>query len=101
MNIFLVPYNWARHVAMALVVGAAGFIAWWIFLFVTIALGPTLFSWGMFWTQGAEGWILLSWVATVIGTTSVFAEQALRRVPSTSALDCHCLQVFLRLARSR
>ncbi|TNE90762.1 MAG: hypothetical protein EP330_07485 [Deltaproteobacteria bacterium] len=81
MNIYLVPHNWARHVAVGLVVGGAGLLAWWSFLFIALQLGPSLFSIGLFWTSGMEGWWLLSWAATIIGAASVAAELGLRRAP--------------------
>ncbi|MCO4747506.1 MAG: hypothetical protein KC912_22085 [Proteobacteria bacterium] len=81
MNIYLVPHNWARHVAVGLVVGGAGLLAWWSFLGVTLVMGPSLFELGLLWTHGAEGWLLLSWAATVIGGASVAAEMGLRRAP--------------------
>lgn len=81
MNIYLVPHNWARHVAVGLVVGGAAVLAWWSFLFVTLQLGPSLFEMGLLWSAGAEGWLLLSWVSTVIGAASVAAELGLRRAP--------------------
>lgn len=81
MNIYLVPHNWARHVAVGLVVGSAGLLAWWSFLGVTLVFGPSLFEMGLMWSQGAEGWLLLSWCATVIGGASTAAEMGLRRAP--------------------
>ncbi len=79
MNIFLVPYNWTRHVAVALVVGGASLLAWWMFLHVRVWLGPTLHDWGVLWTPGAEGPLFLGLIAGTIAAASVLAEQALRR----------------------
>lgn len=79
MNIFLVPYNWTRHVAVALTVGGATLLAWWVFLHVRVWLGPTLFEWGLLWSEGMEGALFLAVISATIASASVFAEQGLRR----------------------
>lgn len=79
MNIFLVPYNWTRHVVLAIACGVGGFMAWWGFLHARVWLGPTLYDWGMLWSRGIEGPLFLGVVASTIAFVSIFAEHSLRR----------------------
>lgn len=76
MNIFLVPYTWARHVSVSLVVGAAAVITWWLVLAWEVVVGPWL---GVVWTQSLEGAVLLGFIAGAVGASSVLAEGSLRR----------------------
>src|SRR5690606_39774040 len=62
MNIFLVPYTWARHLAVPLVVAGAALLTWWSLLVVLVGLGPWLFRMGLLWRQGLEGAIFLGLV---------------------------------------
>lgn len=79
MNIYLIPYNLSRHFVMALYVGGAALVTWWLCLLVIVGLGPTLWGMGLWWSQAAEGIGLLSLSAGVIATASVLAEGSLRR----------------------
>ncbi|MBW1878092.1 MAG: hypothetical protein JRI25_17630 [Deltaproteobacteria bacterium] len=79
MNIYLVPYNWTRHVVVSIAVGGAAFMAWLLFLHARVWLGPTLFDWGLLWRPGAEGPLLLGFVAATIAFTSIYTEHSLRR----------------------
>lgn len=81
MNIFLVPYTWVRHVAPALVVAGAAVITWWALLWTSVSLGPTLYDMGVLWRPWFDGFLLLVFTGTVIGTTSVMVEGSLRRRP--------------------
>jgi hypothetical protein len=76
MNIFLVPYTWARHLAVSFVVGSAALLTWWVILQCEIVVFP-LIRFG--WRQGAEGAFLLSITAGVIAFVSVLADMSLRR----------------------
>ncbi len=79
MNIYLVPYNWTRHVVPALFGAGAGLLTWWAFLHVRVWLGPTLFSWGILYARGIEGPLFLGLLSGAIAFSSVLVEQSLRR----------------------
>jgi len=79
MNIYLVPYNWTRHVVVSLAVGGAAIMTWFLFLHVRVWLGPTLFKWGILWSEMAEGPLLLGLVAAAIAFASIYTEHSLRR----------------------
>ncbi|MBN2798494.1 MAG: hypothetical protein JXX28_05040 [Deltaproteobacteria bacterium] len=79
MNIFLIPYTWARHLVPALVVAGAMALYWWIFLVVTVQLGPSLYEMGLLWRQGAEGGYFLIFASVVVSFASLFVEGSLRR----------------------
>jgi hypothetical protein len=79
MNIYLIPYNWSRHVIMPMVVGAAGIVGWWISLVTIVAIGPVFHEWRIFWPQGFEGNVYVLLVASLIAGASVFAEGSIRR----------------------
>ncbi|MBA2321880.1 MAG: hypothetical protein H0V89_12090 [Deltaproteobacteria bacterium] len=79
MNIYLLPYSWARHVAVAWVVAGAAAIAWWLTLMFVLLLGPWFWQAGMMWKQGVEGALYLANVSGAIAFTSLYAEGALRR----------------------
>ncbi len=55
MNIFLVPYNWTRHVVVSLVIGGFALLAWWLYVLTSIGLGPWLFDNNLLWIQKMEG----------------------------------------------
>ena len=79
MNVYLIPYNTSRHFVMALYIGGAALLSWWVSLLVIVGLGPTFHSMGMWWSQGAEGIAMLAFASTVIATASMAAEGGLRR----------------------
>lgn len=83
MNIFLVPYTWARHVVAALVVGGAALLFWWIFLVLEVIVAPTI---GVLWALGWEGAFLLGFGSATIAASSVLVEASLRRLPLSSRL---------------
>jgi len=79
VNIYLVPYTWIRHIVVALNVGGAALMTWYVIQLWIIGLGPAFHDMGLYWTQAFEGTIFLAALAGVIGFTSVLAEGALRR----------------------
>lgn len=79
MNVYLIPYNNSRHFVLALYIGGAALLSWWFCLLVIVGLGPTFHDMGLWWSQGAEGIVMLSLAAGVISTASVVAEGGLRR----------------------
>lgn len=79
MNIYLVPYNWTRMVVCTVAVGGNALVAWLVFLHLRIWAGPTLFEWGLLWSRGLEGPLLLAFIACGISAASVYTEHALRR----------------------
>ncbi len=72
MNIFLIPYNWLRHLAMALWCASFGVLAWWSVLTVFVVLSPG-------WHPALDGAILISTLAGTITFASMVGEQMLRR----------------------
>ena len=40
VNIFLIPYNWLRHLAMALWCASFGVLAWWTVLTIFVVFSP-------------------------------------------------------------
>lgn len=79
MNIYLIPYNMARHVVTALPVGGAALLAWWWTLVWIVAVGPVFHRWGFWWSQASEGAWFLANVAGAVATVSVVFEGSLRR----------------------
>lgn len=71
MNIFLIPYTWARHLHLALVVGGATLMAWWFVAFVFVHL-----AW---WGEAWDGGLFLGALAGAAAGASVLAEVSLRR----------------------
>lgn len=76
MNIFLVPYTWARHVSTSLMTGSAALLVWWFMLFLTVIVRPAI-NFGF--SQGFEGAALLGFTSAVIAATSMLTEMSLRR----------------------
>ena len=72
MNIFLIPYTWYRHLAMAFWCSAWGLAGWAGVLTVFVKLSPT-------WHPSMDGSILLSVLAGTIAFGSISGEAALRR----------------------
>lgn len=80
MNIFLLPYTWARHFAMALWCGAAGLFAWWLALSWVVLVGPA-------WPPERDGPILMCTVAVMVAGASLLGEGNLDRLPMWKRLS--------------
>ncbi len=89
VNIFLIPYTWYRHLAMAFWCAAWGLVGWAAVLTVFVKLSPA-------WHPAMDGTVLLSSLAGVIAFASIAGEAALRR---RSLLDS-IWRVFLGMALS-
>lgn len=74
MNVFLVPYTWQRHLAMALWCAGFGLLAWWGALSWTILVGIPR---DPYW----DGPFLMSVVPAAVAVASVLGEGNLRRWP--------------------
>lgn len=74
VNIYLIPYTWMRHFAMAFYCATAGLWAWWFVLFFVVVIGPT-------WSIGWDGAVFLGLVSAMVGGASLMAEGALHREP--------------------
>lgn len=74
MNVFLLPYTWTRHFAMALWCATAGLLAWWFALSWVVLIGP---SWSPEW----DGPILLCAMSVAISGASLIGEGNLMRLP--------------------
>jgi hypothetical protein len=72
VNIFLIPYNWLRHLAMALWCASFGVLAWWTVLTVFVVFSPE-------WDPAMDGSILISAIAGAVTFASMAGEQMLRR----------------------
>jgi hypothetical protein len=71
VNIFLIPYTWMRHFAVALVSAGAGLLAWWLSLALTV--------WMPVWSLPWDGAVYLGFVTAFVAGTSVLAESSLHR----------------------
>ena len=74
MNVFLVPYTWHRHLALALWCAGFGLLAWWAALTWVVVVG---FPRDPFW----DGPLLMALVASAVAGASIFGEANLRRRP--------------------
>jgi len=72
VNIFLIPYNWLRHLSMALWCASLGVLAWWVVLAIFVKLSPS-------WHPALDGSILISTMAGTITFASLVGENLLRR----------------------
>jgi len=72
VNIFLIPYTWYRHLAMAFWCSAWGIAGWAGVLTVFVKLSPS-------WNPAMDGSILLSTLSGTIALASITGEAALRR----------------------
>jgi len=72
VNIFLIPYTWYRHLAMALWCAAWGLAAWAGVLTFFVKLSPG-------WHPALDGSILISTLSGTIAFASISGEAALRR----------------------
>lgn len=79
MNIFLVPHNGFRHIAVAFLTGAVPLMIWWFMLNWQVVLGPSLFTAGLLWHPALEGPLLFSLMAGGISWFHISAECGLRR----------------------
>jgi hypothetical protein len=74
VNIFLLPYTWMRHLAMAFWCGGAGLIAWWLVLTTIVQLG-------IYWPPSWDGPVLMCSISMAVACASIAGECALRRRP--------------------
>jgi hypothetical protein len=72
LNIYLVPYTWARHVHVALTTGSCALLAWWCTLMWVGTVGP-------FWPLEADGAVYLGVIAGSIAGSSMLTEGGLHR----------------------
>ncbi|MFT4621755.1 MAG: hypothetical protein ACI8PZ_000407 [Myxococcota bacterium] len=79
MNIYLIPYNWSRHVVVSLFLGAAALLTWWINLVLVVVVGPWMHASGMWWSQGFEGGLFVASLAGTVAAGSLLAEGMIRR----------------------
>ncbi len=71
MNIFLIPYTWTRHFAVALSCAGAGLLAWWLAL--------TMSVWAPLWGAEWDGAVYLGLVSAAVAGASVLSEASLHR----------------------
>jgi hypothetical protein len=74
MNIFLLPYTWARHLAMGLWCGGAGLLAWWSVLTLVVWFNAD-------WPPNWDGPVLMCAIAGAVSVASILGESLLRRLP--------------------
>jgi hypothetical protein len=72
VNIFLIPYTWYRHLAMAFWCGAWGLAGWAAVLTFLVKFSPG-------WNPSFDGSVLLSTLAGTVAFASISGEAALRR----------------------
>jgi hypothetical protein len=87
----------SRHIVVALYVGGAALMAWWVVLTLVVVGGPTAWSWGLWWSQSFEGYMLLGGVAGSIAFASILAEGSLRRRPLRWRIGYSVLAVGITL----
>jgi len=81
MNIQLVPFTWARHLALPLYVASSALFAWWFVLTWVVGMNYTMWERGYgLWSPEFEGAVLFGLVTFAIGFSLMMAEGALRRV---------------------
>jgi hypothetical protein len=71
MNIFLIPFTWMRHLAVALVSASAGLFAWWGVLLVA--------CYAVAWPAAWDGPVFLGVLGAATAGASTLAEGSLRR----------------------
>jgi len=79
VNIYLIPYTWLRHLAMAFWLGVVALVVWWLLLTWTM-LGP--FDMG----PSMDGYLFVCVQAAMIGGASTLGEANLRRLAIPSRL---------------
>jgi hypothetical protein len=72
VNIYLVPYTWARHVHVALITGSTALVAWWTMLVYVQLFGAP-------WPLEADGPVYLGVIASAVAVSSLLAEGGLHR----------------------
>ncbi len=72
MNIYLVPYTWARHVHVATVTGSCALVTWWILAMIVFGLGAP-------WPIEADGPVYIGLVASSVAVGALLAEGGLCR----------------------
>jgi len=93
VNIFLIPYNWLRHLAMALWCASFGVFAWWVVLTIFVVFAPA-------WHPALDGAILISTIASSVTLASMVGEQMLRRRRLLQSIWRILLGVSISLALS-
>jgi hypothetical protein len=73
VNIFLIPYTWTRHFAVAFVCAGAALLAWWLVL----ALAVLFPVWPVSW----DGAVYITALCVAVAGASTLAEASLRRNP--------------------
>ncbi len=73
LNIFLIPYTWLRHFAMALWCGVAGLLAWFAVLSLIV-------SGKVYWPPDADGPTLMVCVSAAVAMAAIAGEGSLRRL---------------------
>jgi hypothetical protein len=73
VNIFLIPYTWMRHFAVAFVCAGAALLAWWLVL----ALAVYFPLWPVEW----DGAVYVTALVSSVAGATVLAEASLRREP--------------------
>ena len=92
MNIFLLPYTWMRHLAMAFWCGGAGMMAWWLVLTVVV-------QFGVYWPPSWDGPVLMCAVSAAVASASILGECALRAPLEIGGLDAHLINNEIHKAR--
>jgi len=72
MNIFLIPYTWARHFQFAIWSALCGLIAWWMYLLL-------LTQGGMVWSAGWDAFMTNTILGGAILIANIWGEGALCR----------------------
>ena len=74
MNIYLIPYTWMRHFAVAIFTAGICLVVWWLVLAFVVVIKP---PWDIYW----DGAVFLGLLSGVTAGASQLAETSLRRVP--------------------
>ena len=74
VNIFLIPYTWFRHLAMAFWCAAWGLAGWAVVLTIFVKMSPG-------WHPAMDGSILVSTLAGVVAFASILGEAGRGHLP--------------------
>ena len=74
MNIFLVPDTWLRHLQTAFWCAIFSILAWWIYLYWFLVMGPS-------WSADMDGFVWCSFLVVFTSMGSILCEGNLRRSP--------------------
>lgn len=74
MNIYLIPYTWMRHFAVAIFTAGICLVVWWLVLAFVVVIKP---PWDIYW----DGAVFLGMISAVTAGSSQLAETSLRRLP--------------------